>query len=213
MIKKNDLFKDCKNQAEKDALCVKILQNETSSRSDKEIAFSLIYKRHARALEFWLLQKIQDPETAADLTAITMAKAYEKIDSFTYGTFSTWLYKIAKHNLVDYLRKKENSKEKIYSIEELGASFDDGSEMEFQLEDIGNLNPQEELVNNQQQEFLKKIIESFSHQEMRNIFKLRIYKNMQYDEIAKELNIPVGTVKTSIFRGKIIIEKKAFLFS
>lgn len=212
MIKKSDLFKNCNSQAEKDAFCVRILQNKKWSKAYKELAFSLIYKRHAKALEFYLLQKIQDSEMAADLTAITMAKAYEKIETFTYGTFSTWLYKIAKHNLIDYIRK-ENSKERVHSIEELKSSFDDGSEVDFQIEDVNNPTPQEELVNNQQQEFLKRIIESFSHQEMRDIFKLRIYKNMQYDEIAETLNIPVGTVKTSIFRGKAIIEKKAFLFS
>lgn len=212
MIKKAELFKDCNSQAEKDALCVKILKNKKWSRSYRELAFSMLYKRHAKALEFYFLKKIQDAEMSADLTAITFSKAYERIDTFDYGTFSTWLYTIAKHNLIDYIRK-DSLKQNVRSIEDLKTSFDDGSETEFQLEDVSNPTPQDEFVTNQQHEFLRKIIDSFAHQEMKDIFRLRIYKNMQYDEIAKELNIPLGTVKTGIRRGKIIIEKKAFLFS
>ena len=72
-------------------------------------AFNELMARHRDPVYFMLNEKVNgDKELAKELTIEAFGKAFNKLHSYTPKfAFSTWLYSIAKNNLIDYLRKKK----------------------------------------------------------------------------------------------------------
>lgn len=161
-------------------------------------AFSELMARHRDPVYFMLNEKVNgDKELAKELTIEAFGKAFNKLHSYTPKfAFSTWLYSIAKNNLIDYLRKKKLT---TVSLENMFDSDEENAQVLQIPADI--LNPEGELEKKQRIKILRKIVEQLNPN-YRMLVKLRYFKEYTYDEIAQELKIPLGTVKAQLHRSR-----------
>jgi RNA polymerase sigma-70 factor (ECF subfamily) len=146
-----------------------------------------------------VLKMVNNKEDAMDLTVETFAKAFEKLDKYQPDyAFSTWLFRVATNNCIDFIRKKKLNTQSIH-----GMTDDDGDEKPLQIKaDV--LNPEETSIKKQQTQELKLLIESLPHR-YRNLITLRYFDELSYEEIAQQLDLPLGTVKAQLFRARYLL--------
>ncbi|PIB36072.1 RNA polymerase subunit sigma-24 [Reichenbachiella sp. 5M10] len=162
-----------------------------------EQAFAELMDRYKRPVYHMILKMIRNTDDAEDLTIEAFAKAFKNLHKFKKDyTFSTWLFRIATNNTIDFIRKK---KLKTFS---LNTSFtDDGGEsVTIDVED-NNLNPQEETIKDQKIELVQMFVTKLPPKYQR-LVRLRYFDELSYDEIAKTLDAPLGTVKAQLHRAR-----------
>ncbi|MEZ5083608.1 MAG: sigma-70 family RNA polymerase sigma factor [Bacteroidales bacterium] len=161
-------------------------------------AYAELMKNYRDSLYFMLLKMTNNPHDAEDLTIEAFGKAFKKLHQYTPDyAFSTWLFKIASNNCIDFIRKK---KKYTFSID---ANYDDnetGTEMAGKIPSP-TLDPEEELVKKQKIKLMHEVVEKLKPH-YRTLIELRYFKEYSYDEIATELNLPLGTVKAQLFRAR-----------
>ncbi|MGL1887357.1 MAG: sigma-70 family RNA polymerase sigma factor [Reichenbachiella sp.] len=162
-----------------------------------EKAYAQLMDRYKRPVYHMILKMIRNTDDAEDLTIEAFAKAFKNLHKFKKDyTFSTWLFRIATNNAIDFIRKK---KLKTFS---LNTSFtDDGGEsVTIDVED-NNLNPQEETIKGQKIELVQMFVTKLPPKYQR-LVRLRYFDELSYDEIAKTLDAPLGTVKAQLHRAR-----------
>lgn len=160
-------------------------------------AYSELMSKYRDPIYFMLYEKVKDADLAKELTIEALGKAFNKLRLYTPNyAFSTWLFTIARNNAIDYLRKK---KVNTTSIDELRQN-DNGDDIVFDLPD-GGLNPENYLLKKQRLEIVRNIVNQLDPK-YKKLVRLRYFKEFSYDEIADELNLPVGTVKAQLFRSR-----------
>ena len=160
-------------------------------------AYAELMKNYRDSLYFMLLKMTNNPHDAEDLTIEAFGKAFKKLHQYTPDyAFSTWLFKIASNNCIDFIRKK---KKYTFSIDQ---NFDDeaGTELANKIPSK-TLDPEEELVKQQKIKLMHEVVEKLKPH-YRTLIELRYFKEFSYDEIASELNLPLGTVKAQLFRAR-----------
>jgi RNA polymerase sigma-70 factor (ECF subfamily) len=144
---------------------------------------------------------IKQTDDVEDLTQETFIKAFQSLDRFdNQFSFSTWLFKIASNNCIDYLRKK---KLKTFSIDKHIETSDDG--MYFEIPDT-DLMPDKKIVDRERKQIIEEAIASLP-EKYRKVILLRHSEMKEYEEIAEELDLPLGTVKAHIFRARELLNK------
>ena len=194
-------------QATKDKLCVAILQDENSSSREKERAFNELYSRHNQQVRIHFLKKLRESDVAEDLLMVTFQKVHENIQSYdSQYAFSTWMYKIANHTLIDFTRK---AKFEVLSLDALtGKTSEDNDGMDFQI-DSGVANPEQIIVHSEVVAEVHNAINSLKSGKIRDLMVCRYIKELSYEETAKELGLEDNsTMRTSVRRGKDDLKKK-----
>lgn len=168
------------------------------ARNGNEKAFAGLLNRYRDSIYFMLLKMVNNASDAEDLTIEAFGKAFRSLDSFTPDfAFSTWLFKIATNNCIDFIRKKQTSPA---PIEQLGDDIDNLTvNIQSDLPD-----PEEALINDQKIAVLRDIVNQLKPR-YRQLIELRYYKEYSYEEIATELNMPIGTVKAQLYRAKNLL--------
>ena len=162
-----------------------------------EQAFASLMKRYKNPVYHMILKMVRNVDDAEDLTIEAFAKAFKNLSRFKKDyTFSTWLFRIATNNAIDFIRKKRLE---TYS---LNTSFtdDNGESVNIDVKDA-NRNPQEEAINTQKIQMVRLFVDKLPAKYQR-LVKLRYFKEYSYDEIAKELEAPLGTVKAQLHRAR-----------
>lgn len=168
------------------------------ARNGNEKAFSSLLNRYRDSIYFMLLKMVNNSSDAEDLTIEAFGKAFRNIDSYTPEfAFSTWLFKIATNNCIDFIRKKQVSPSPIDQLQ------DDLENLTVNIQsDLPD--PEETLINDQKIAVLKDIVNQLKPR-YRNLIELRYYKEYSYEEIAAELKLPIGTVKAQLYRAKSLL--------
>ena len=163
-----------------------------------EKAFSSLLNRYRDSIYFMLLKMVNNTSDAEDLTIEAFGKAFRFIDSFTPDyAFSTWLFRIATNNCIDFIRKKQLSPSPIDQAQE------DIDNMTVNIQsDLPD--PEERLINAQETAVLREIVSQLKPR-YRKLIELRYFKEYSYEEIAAEMNLPIGTVKARLFRAKSLL--------
>ncbi len=163
-----------------------------------EKAFSSLLNRYRDSIYFMILKMVNNPSDAEDLTIEAFGKAFRFIDSFTPEfAFSTWLFRIATNNCIDFIRKKQLSPSPIDQIHE------DIDNMTVNIQsDLPD--PEERLINDQKIAVLREIVGQMKPR-YRRLIELRYFKEYSYEEIASEMKLPIGTVKAQLFRAKSLL--------
>jgi RNA polymerase sigma-70 factor (ECF subfamily) len=134
-----------------------------------------------------------------DLTQEAFIKAFSSLKNFNDEyAFSTWLYKIATNNSIDFIRKR---KLQMYSIDKPIESKD--SDYTFELPD-DSYEADKELISNQKTKLLNAAIAKLP-EKYKKVIRLRHVEEKSYEEIAEILNLPIGTVKAHIFRAREVL--------
>jgi RNA polymerase sigma-70 factor (ECF subfamily) len=180
------------DKARNDLLLVELAKN------GNEKAFSSLLNRYRDSLYFMLLKMVNNASDAEDLTIEAFGKAFRSLDSFTPDyAFSTWLFKIATNNCIDFIRKKQISPAPIDQL------HDDLEHLTVSLQsDLPD--PEETLINDQKIAVLRDIVNQLKPR-YRNLIELRYYKEYSYEEISTELKLPIGTVKAQLYRAKSLL--------
>lgn len=156
------------------------------------------YYQHIYNLIYKMIFKKEDVE---DLTQEAFIKAFNSLENFDRQfAFSTWLYKIATNNSIDYLRKKKLS---TFSIDKEIASED--SDFKFEIPDTEYV-PDNKIIEEERKKIIDAAIESLPDK-YKKVIVLRHKNEMEYEEIAEKLELPLGTVKAHIFRGRELLNK------
>ena len=144
-----------------------------------------------------LLKMVNNKDDADDLTIEAFGKAFNRLNQYTPNyAFSTWLFKIATNNCIDFIRKK---KKNVLSIDNRFEN-EEGDSLMIELK-CGGLNPEQEAMREQKIKMMRKVVQRLKPR-YQILVELRYFKEFSYDEIAKELDLPLGTVKAQLFRAR-----------
>jgi len=202
-------FTDDQRKIQDEKALAVLMQKGTESQ--KQIAFNQLYKNNKEALLFkQLIARFHmDKEEARDAMQEIFMKVFKNIHMYsTEYAFSTWLYKIAYNHVVDMKRQKNFE---VLNIEVLQVGSNEtaedsgGAKMVFQLEDHSD-NNHELLVKKERAEMIRKAIETIKHKNARKIINKFFIQDKSHEDISKEMNLPIGTIKALIFRGKEVMK-------
>jgi RNA polymerase sigma factor (sigma-70 family) len=164
-------------------------------------AFKRLMKKYYTSLYNLVYRLVRNKDEVEDLTQEAFVKAFASLKFFNEEyAFSTWLYKIASNNTIDYIRKK---KLETFSIDKPIES--DDSDYKFELPDT-TYEPDKEIIRRQRSVLISKAIENLP-EKYKKVILLRHVDEYDYAEIAKMLKLPIGTVKAHIFRARELLYK------
>lgn len=166
-----------------------------------DYAFEQLMQKYRNALYHHIRRMVRTRVEVDDLVQESFIKAFSALSSYsTQYAFSTWLYKIATNHTIDYLRKR---KLHTYSIDK-PLNTKEG-EMEYELPDT-TYRPDRHIVEDQRRDLIQEAIDALPPKYYR-VIVMRHQQEKTYDEIARELNLPLGTVKAHIFRARELLNK------
>ncbi len=166
-------------------------------------AYAEIVDRYRPQIYTLIIRMVKTREEAEDLTQETFIKAFHSLPSFNAEyAFSTWLYKIAVNNCIDYFRKKRL---KTTSIDTPIVAKD--GELPREFPDDQTQGPDSGLMDQERKSQIQSAIDNLP-EKYRDAIVLRHVHDKSYEEIAEELNVPIGTVKVRIFRAREMLKKK-----
>lgn len=172
---------------------------EAAKRGDQK-AYGELMGRYRDAIYFMLLKMVNNQSDAEDLTIEAFGKAFKNINQYTPNfAFSTWLFKIATNNCIDFIRKKRGNT----------VSLDQSVDEEENLSPSASIqsdsmDPEENMINQQKVKLMREVVSKLKPR-YRRLVELRYFNEFSYDEISKELDLPIGTVKAQLFRARELL--------
>ncbi|WP_412061677.1 RNA polymerase sigma factor [Rubrivirga sp. IMCC45206] len=164
-------------------------------------AYETLVEKYQGPLRRHVGKMVRDDGQVDDLVQEAFVKAFANITSYNPAyAFSTWLYRIATNHSIDYIRKK---KLPTFSIDKPLQTRD--GELQMELPD-STYRPDRAVVADQRNEILTAAIDALPPKYHR-VIVMRHQQEMSYDEIATELDLPLGTVKAHIFRARALLNK------
>ena len=175
---------------------------ERAQRGDKQ-AFGLLVEKYQRKLARLLSRFIRDPAEVEDVTQEAFIKAYRALPAFRGDSaFYTWLYRIGINTAKNYLMAMGRRAPTSTEVEaEDAEGFEDGE----QLRDINT--PESVLLSNEIAETVNSTIQQLPV-ELRTAIQMREIEGMSYEDIAKAMDCPIGTVRSRIFRAREAIAEQ-----
>ena len=179
-------------------------------KAGSEEAFALLISQYSQPLYSLIARSLQDPADAADITQDVFIKVFRSIRSF-HGEASlrTWLYRIALHEASNQRRWWSRHKRQELTIDApLGSGEtsdgDEGLCLSALLADAHG-SPYDQAARGELkarvEAALRKLPEAF-----RTVVVLREMEGFAYEEIAEILNVPTGTVKSRLTRGRAALK-------
>ena len=166
-------------------------------QNNDEKANAKLLQRYKRPVYHMILKMVRNVDDAEDLTIESFAKAFRSLHKFKKDfTFSTWLFRIATNNTIDQIRKKKLNTMSIDNT----FTDDNGDGISIEVEDE-NLNPQEETIKAQKAELIQVFVDKLPPK-YQKLVRLRYFNELSYEEIAVELEAPLGTVKAQLHRAR-----------
>lgn len=163
-------------------------------------AFAELMGRYRNAIYHMLLKMVNNNKLDADdLTIEAFGKAFKNLNSYSSSyAFSTWLFRIASNHCIDHLRRVKSNRVSIgINTEDV-----DGDSTMNLPSDV--LDPEEKFIRKQREILLKTIISKLKPR-YRKLIELRYFKQLTYEEISAELELPIGTIKAQLYRAKELL--------
>lgn len=163
-------------------------------------AYAALMGRYRESVYFMLLKMVGNKDDADDLTIEAFAKAFKRLKQYTPEfAFSTWLFKIATNNCIDFIRKKKNN---TFSIDK-HHEYEAGGEMNMPLRsDFPD--PEESMQEKQKVLMMHDVVDKLKPR-YKTLVEMRYFEELSYDEIALRLGLPIGTVKAQLFRSRELL--------
>ena len=194
-VKNQDIQKQFSAKAKHDFTLIRAAVDHGDEKAYAELMH--IYKKPVYHV---VLKMVRNQDDAEDLTIEAFAKAFRNLHKFNPEyAFSTWLFRIATNNCIDFIRK---NKIKTMSIDS-AIKVDNGDEITIDFRDT-DLNPAEHAVRNQKIEIMRHVVSRLPDKYQR-LVSLRYFDELSYEEIATELKAPLGTVKAQLHRARELL--------
>ena len=166
-----------------------------------ENAFARLLGRYKDAIFFMLLKMVNNKSDAEDLTLEAFGKAFKNLHQYSPNyAFSTWLFKIASNNCIDFLRKRKGS---TVTLETTIENNDTELPSKLRSKDP---NPEEKLIRKQKAILMRRVVRKLKPR-YQTLVEYRYFRDLSYEEIARELKLPLGTVKAQLFRAREMLFK------
>jgi RNA polymerase sigma factor (sigma-70 family) len=163
-------------------------------------AYAELMERYRDSIYFMLLKMVRVKDDADDLTIEAFGKAFKRLSQYTPNfAFSTWLFKIATNNAIDYLRRKKKN------TLSLDKSFenDEGGEFTMEVATEGP-DPEEKVIRKEKIRLMRAVVEKLKPN-YRMLVEMRYFDELSYEEISIRLDLPIGTVKAQLFRARELL--------
>jgi RNA polymerase sigma-70 factor (ECF subfamily) len=168
-----------------------------AARLGKQSAYAELMDRYRDSIYFMMLKMVRNADDADDLTIEAFGKAFSRLDQYSPSfAFSTWLYKIASNNSIDFIRKKRIQ---VTSMDS-GYTNDDGERIQIDARS-NTMNPEETVIYGQKVVHMRMLVSKLKPR-YRVLVEKRYFDELSYEEIAEELQLPLGTVKAQLFRAR-----------
>ncbi|MBZ5545415.1 MAG: RNA polymerase sigma factor [Acidobacteriia bacterium] len=158
-------------------------------------AWEALLQSHTRKIYNLCYRFTGRPAESEDLTQEVFIKVFQTLRTFdaAQGSFGTWLSRVARNHLVDHYRRTKKDR--------ITSSLDDELAT-FEEKPGPGVEPVAQLESRERRELLQRGLERLSP-DLREAVVLRDLQDLDYDEIAQVLGVPVGTVKSRINRGRL----------
>jgi RNA polymerase sigma-70 factor (ECF subfamily) len=166
-----------------------------ASQQGNQDAFAFLVQRHQRRVFTLVLRMLQDDEEASEITQNAFIAAWQGLPAFRgEARFATWLYRIAYNCALQQLerRKRERALQAAMAAEQI-------LKEEKQAEDMLELRARQAVVREQMEKLPTKY---------RSVLILRHFQEMTYEEMADILTMPIGTIKTQLFRARHLLKER-----
>ncbi len=184
-------FEHLSDKAKQDLVLVE------EAKKGKQAAYAELMDRYRDSIYFTMLKMVKNTDDADDLTIEAFGKAFNRLEQYSPSfAFSTWLFKIASNNSIDFIRKKRIQ---VTSMDS-GFSNSDGESIQIDARSTG-LNPEETIIQGQRIDHMRLLVSKLKPK-YRELVEKRYFEEMSYEEIAEEMNLPLGTVKAQLFRAR-----------
>lgn len=169
---------------------------EAAKKGD-QLAYAELMENYRESIYFMMLKMVKNTDDADDLTIEAFGKAFNRLDQYSPSfAFSTWLFKIASNNCIDFIRKKRIQ---VTSMD-TGIKTDDGETVYIDAKSK-TLDPEETVIKNQKVRHMREVVSKLKPR-YRVLIEKRYFEELSYEEIAQELDLPLGTVKAQLFRAR-----------
>lgn len=167
------------------------------ARSGDQAAYAQLMERYRESIYFMMMKMVRNADDADDLTIEAFGKAFSRLDQYSPSfAFSTWLFKIASNNCIDFIRKKRI---KMTSMESSYVN-EDGDSIGIDARDEER-DPEANIIHSQKVKHMRHLVSQLKPR-YRELIEKRYFEELSYEEIADELNLPLGTVKAQLFRAR-----------
>ncbi len=167
------------------------------ARLGDQAAFGSLMERYRESIYYMMMKMVRNADDADDLTLEAFGKAFNRLDQYSPSfAFSTWLFKIASNNCIDFIRKKRI---KLTSMDS-GYTNDDGESVRIDVRS-NTRDPEETIIHNQKVKHMRHLVSKLKPR-YKELIEKRYFEELSYEEIADELNLPLGTVKAQLFRAR-----------
>ena len=195
------LDKDTENRLTTKAVYDYNLVRKAVDENDQQ-AFAELLQRYREPVFFMMLKMSGNRDDAEDLTIEAFGRAFKALPNYSPDyAFSTWLFRIASNNAIDYLRRKRQMNP--FSLDEQIKGSEDGSDYASELKATGR-NPEETLMHKQKLKAVRDLVKNLKPH-YRELIELFYYQELSHDDISKKLNMPIGTVKAKLYRARELL--------
>ncbi|HCK21083.1 MAG TPA: RNA polymerase subunit sigma-24 [Bacteroidetes bacterium] len=164
-----------------------------------QAAFGFLFTRYKESIYYMVLKMVHNRDDAEDLTIESFGKAFSNLEKYSPDfAFSTWLFKIASNNAIDYIRKKRME---VVSLDDEGSN--EGMNISNTVS-TDMLDPEEKFIKEQRALLMREMLDKLNPK-YRKLIQLRFFEELSYEEIAATLQLPLGTVKAQLFRAKELL--------
>lgn len=160
-------------------------------------AYAELMSLYRESIYFMMLKMVKNTDDADDLTIEAFGKAFSRLEQYSPNfAFSTWLFRIASNNCIDFIRKKRIQVTSMNT----GYETEDGEVIYYDAKSAGP-DPEEVIIHSQKVKHMRVLVERLKPR-YRVLVEKRYFEELSYEEIAEELQLPLGTVKAQLFRAR-----------
>jgi RNA polymerase sigma-70 factor, ECF subfamily len=162
--------------------------------------FAELVDRYQRRLVNYLNRLLRNLDEAHELAQEVFLKVYQALDRYDPRyRFSTWIFRVAQNSAIDHVRKRRLKMVSLNRPDE-----EDGRDWDLPS---GDRDAYGDLRNRERGEAIRRAVDELPW-EYRDLIAMRHYAEMSYDEIARARDMPLGTVKNKLFRGRQMLKEQ-----
>ena len=179
-----------------------ILLRQALDHNDQK-AYAELMKLYRDSIYYILVKIVKNTDDAEDLTLETFGKAFKYLDKYSpQYAFSTWLFRIAVNNSIDFIRHKNNIPQCVDS--EL-SDYEPEQLIEHTQSEV-TPTPEDHVIDKQRVEMLRLAVRQLPDK-YRKVVELRYFEDLSYEEISERLNISLSNVKIQLLRAKNMLSQ------
>ncbi len=169
---------------------------------DDQKAYAELLNRYRESIYFTMLKMCNNKDDAEDLTIEAFGRAFKKLGQYSPDfAFSTWLFKIASNNAIDFLRRKKQSF--AISLDNKLDSSEGGLDYSSNIKSH-SLDPEESFIKKQKIENIRVLVDNLKPK-YKEMIELFYFQELSHEEIANKLHLPLGTIKAQLFRARDLL--------